>query len=829
MDKNKKNKSSLKRVIKALAILYENIYKVDLDTNEYICYHMGNTIKTLYGKKFEKGLYDDICRFYVENNVIDEDKYLFDSISNVKSVKELLKNSNSYSFNFRIFRDNRIQYFQCQILNPNTLGNEFIIAFRNIDVEKNLELEQQNKIEEALNKVETLNDALEEESIISIALSQEYSSLFKIDAQTKKASLYRTDGKAINPNVLNELLKSGDYTTVLHAYINKFVVPEDRERLCASIELDSLLKNVPEKGIYTQGYKRIMNGVISYYEMNTVKLIDKNEHITFVMGLRDVDEEMRRKLKQAKEIELQHDIIEGLASEYYSVLLVDPILDTVTSFRAQDNFNDELIKKFSDNDNSWSKVVNHYANNNVSDNSRSEYLEKMSLDYIKAQKNDYTFIFEDIYNNEIRYLQIKVSYVKEHNENLVVIATRNVDDLIKKERQNEIILQNTLKAADAANKAKSEFLFNMSHDIRTPMNAIIGFTDLLEKHLDDIDLAKSYIEKIKTSNEFLLSIINNVLEMAKIESGKSSLDEVNVDAIEFNNSILSMFESEMNKKGITLSRTINIKNTKIICDETKLREIYLNIISNALKYTNPGGKVTMVLNELESKDPNYVTYESIIEDNGIGMSESFLPHIFEDFSRERTTTESKITGTGLGMPIVKKFIDLMNGTINITSKLGFGTRIVFTISHKKALNKTKKGSSINNVINVNQFLNKRILLAEDNEFNAEIAITILKDVGFLVEHVDDGVACVEMLLKKPEGYYDAILMDIQMPLMNGFEATKAIRKIPNKAKANTIIIALTANAFKEDKITALESGMNGYLTKPIKAEALIKTLSDLCK
>ncbi len=171
----------------------------------------------------------------------------------------------------------------------------------------------------------------------------------------------------------------------------------------------------------------------------------------------------------------------------------------------------------------------------------------------------------------------------------------------------------------------------------------------------------------------------------------------------------------------------------------------------------------------------------------------------------------------------------MNGTINITSKLGFGTRIVFTISHKKALNETKKGSSIDNVINVNQFLNKRILLAEDNEFNAEIAITILKDVGFLVEHVDDGVACVEMLLKKPEGYYDAILMDIQMPLMNGFEATKAIRKIPNKAKANTIIIALTANDFKEDKITALESGMNGYLTKPIKAEALIKTLSDLCK
>ena len=385
-----------------------------------------------------------------------------------------------------------------------------------------------------------------------------------------------------------------------------------------------------------------------------------------------------------------------------------------------------------------------------------------------------------------------------------------------------------LEIANASNAAKSAFLFNMSHDIRTPMNAIIGFTELLEKHLDDRELSMSYIHKIQSSNEFLLSLINNVLEMARIESGKTMLDETYLNAYTFNDSIFALFDSQMTEKGIRFTRSAQVEHPEVICDETKLREVFLNILSNALKYTPAGGSVSMTLTEVDSPMPGYAMYRTVIEDTGIGMSGEFLPHLFEEFTREHTTTESRVIGTGLGMPIVKRLVELMQGSIEVESQLGRGTRFTVTLPHRIASKAEIALRSDKNLeYSTELFQGRRILLAEDNDLNAEIAITILEEAGFSVEHAADGVICVDMLSKAAPGYYDLILMDIQMPNMDGYRATQSIRRFADRQKADITIIAMTANAFEEDKQNAYRSGMNGHLAKPIIVDELLSLLARL--
>ena len=386
-------------------------------------------------------------------------------------------------------------------------------------------------------------------------------------------------------------------------------------------------------------------------------------------------------------------------------------------------------------------------------------------------------------------------------------------------------LADALITAKEASQAKSTFLFNMSHDIRTPMNAIMGFTSLLKSHLDDRELAQSYIGKIETASDFLLSLINNVLEMARIESGKVILDETANNVYVFWDTLSALFDTQMKDKGITFFREIRVEHPNVMVDETKIREILLNIVSNAVKYTPSGGTVSMSVTELPTERPGYLVYQTVVADTGIGMSDEFLPHIFEEFTRERTSTESKVAGTGLGMPIVKKLVDLMQGTITVESELGKGTKFTLTLSHRIAdAADTRLDSEHSEEYRMEDFAGKRILLAEDNELNAEIAMTILETEGFLVERAEDGIICVDMLQKAAPDYFDLILMDIQMPNMDGYKAARIIRKLPDKQKADIPIIAMTANAFEEDRKQAFRMGMNGHIAKPIQMETLKNTL-----
>ena len=379
--------------------------------------------------------------------------------------------------------------------------------------------------------------------------------------------------------------------------------------------------------------------------------------------------------------------------------------------------------------------------------------------------------------------------------------------------------------AEKANAAKSDFLFNMSHDIRTPMNALLGYSELMKRELTDPKLL-DYQEKMEQSGNLLLSIINNVLDMAKIESGKMELDENYVQIRDIYHGVYKIFQAEAEKKGIHLEMEYEVQHEHVICDETKNREIFLNLISNAVKYTASGGAVTIRITELDCDRKDYVRIRTQVIDTGIGMSEEFLPSLFEAFARERNTTDGKIAGTGLGMPIIKKYIDMMYGTIEVESKQGEGSKFTVTLEYRIADKSyyeqdTEKSSDVDETDRIS---GKHILLAEDNDLNAEIAQFILEDMGLMVDRVEDGVQCVSRIEQKPAGTYDLILMDIQMPNMDGYKATEVIRDLADKSKANIPIIAMTANAFEEDRKKALAKGMNGHIAKPVDAEKVEKTI-----
>ena len=393
-------------------------------------------------------------------------------------------------------------------------------------------------------------------------------------------------------------------------------------------------------------------------------------------------------------------------------------------------------------------------------------------------------------------------------------------------------LEIALKEAEDASLAKTCFLNNMSHDIRTPMNVILGYAQLMENELNGKEMPETleHLEKLQQSGDLLLSIINNVLDMAQIESGRMELDENYCQLEDVWKSLIAVFDEKARKKNIALHYAMNVEHEHVLTDTTKVKEIFVNILSNAMKYTPADGSVMVNVDELPCDEAGYMMVRMRVSDTGIGMSPDYLTKIFEAFTREQNTTKSKIAGTGLGMSIVKKYVDLLGGTINVESELGKGSTFTVTLKHriadesyyvKKHVESSETGSKI--------LEGRNILLAEDNDLNAEIAEAILEYAGLKIDRVEDGIQCVNRIIEMPAGTYDMILMDIQMPKMDGYKATQAIRHLPDRDKAYMPIIAMTANAFEEDKRDAIAAGMDGHIAKPIQIDKLLSMLAEIMR
>ena len=385
-----------------------------------------------------------------------------------------------------------------------------------------------------------------------------------------------------------------------------------------------------------------------------------------------------------------------------------------------------------------------------------------------------------------------------------------------------VMLKNALRRAEEGSRAKSSFLFAMSHDLRTPMNAIIGYAELMEAHWGEKEVTTNYLQKLKGASQFLLALIGNVLEIARIESGKETLNEAPWNLMKLEETLDILLDGEISRKQLTVNRNVNIRHANVYCDALKIREIIMNLLSNAVKYTSEGGKIVLDIEEKPSALDGFMTLQIRVSDNGIGISKEYVPYIFDAFTRERSSSESGIIGTGLGLRIVKSFVDLMNGDISVKSEPGKGTCFTVEISCRKIPEEELQQQMEEQPENVS-LAGRRLLLAEDNGLNAEIAMTILQDADAEVELAADGKIAVDKLQDVPAGYYDAILMDIQMPNMNGYEATKAIRKLTDE-RAKIPIIAMTANAFEEDRQAALAAGMDDYVAKPVEISELFRTI-----
>ena len=518
-------------------------------------------------------------------------------------------------------------------------------------------------------------------------------------------------------------------------------------------------------------------------------------------------------------------IINALGQAYSIILLLNIKKNMLEVIKFSDGVGHNIRKEDLSN-----ALRKEYIENMIAPSFQKNYMAFTDISTMESRLKEHdsiSCISQTIKGAWMRSMIVPQKCDEKGNLSTVLLAISDVTEEKEHELEQDRILRNALSSAEHANRAKTAFLNNMSHDIRTPMNAIIGFTSLAAEHLDDREIIRDYLEKISTSGKHLLSLINDVLDMSRIESGSVKIEKTNVylpDVLEDLKTII--LESVHAKQQKLLIKQQDVVHEDIITDKLRLTQVLLNIISNAVKFTPVGGTIHILVEEKASQKAGYAVYSFCIKDNGIGMSKEFQEHVFDSFARERTVTESGITGTGLGMAITKNIVDLMGGTIHLTSKQGEGSEFIVTLECELA-DKTvqdKQSSCPKAEKKHLDYSGKKVLLVEDNELNREIATEILKSLGLKVDYAADGMEAVEIMSSEAGNQYDMIFMDIQMPKMDGYTATREIRTLKDTKKANVPIIAMTANAFDEDRKKAIKAGMNGHIAKPIDVNVILQNL-----
>lgn len=541
-------------------------------------------------------------------------------------------------------------------------------------------------------------------------------------------------------------------------------------------------------------------------------------------------EEYSQELKLIHQEHLRRlEVIEGLSVNYDSILYTNLDADRILPYRISDRIEHQFTSCYQCL--SYWKFIMEYVSTWVYPEDRALFAEATSPSYIREKlyhDHSYYVNYRILKGNEQRCLQLRIADVsKDEHVSRIVMGARTVDDEMQYEMKQKKLLEDALHHAKLANIAKNTFLSNMSHDIRTPLNAITGYTALAKNHLDDLDKVRNYLEKIESSNTQLLHLVNNVLEISRLESGNIQIAALECNLTCLTQELLSFVSSEAKAKGIKVSVNLSqVTHHQVITDPSKLKQILLCLLNNAIKYTEKNGEILLSVQEKPELSNHNICYSFMVEDNGIGISEDFQKVIFEPFERVKNTTHSGVLGAGLGLSIAKSLTEMMGGTITLDSTLGQGS--IFTVSLHLHLPSSSLQSLADDPEAMAAFMNgRKILLVEDNEINREIETELLKDLGLLVDSAEDGSVAIDIISHAKPDEYALIFMDIQMPVVDGYEATRTIRNLKEPALANIPIIALSANSFEEDRQRSKESGMNAHLAKPVNIPELLGLLTTI--
>jgi len=659
-------------------------------------------------------------------------------------------------------------------------------------------------------------------------LADDFINAYYVDAETGVATLYRIgewEQKTWDAYVGQQCL----YEQMVHGFFKHLVCDEYVAELRQYADYKAVLQRLEEikPASIIRRFKGKYQGENLYLELKISAYYQEGKMIGFVAAMKNCDNEVREEKAKKKmlaetltQTQQQLKVISGLCQEYDSVYYVDTEKDAAIPF-----VRSEIIEKEYPMGDSFWEGYEQYVKDVVINEDKAFVLEMTKYDVVRkhlAKMDTYELKYHTVHMGKRRHFQLRIMCVGEEHEQ--VWAFRNIEKIVQEHVQQEKKLKTALKKAKTAENAKTTFLFNMSHDIRTPMNAILGYASMAERHIDDQSKVLDCLQKLQVAGAQLQGLISGVLDMAKIESGKMEITERLCCIPTVVREIETMFSLEMKKKEIDFQVVCDVDDEMVYMDDVKIIQVETNLIGNALKYTEPGGRITYTVRQIGKAQNGYATYETRIKDNGRGIGKAFLKDVFLPFRRERSSTIAKVEGTGLGLAITKNLVEMLGGTISCNSVLGEGTEFVYQVRFKVGEKEEFTSESMKEE-EVCDFQKLRILLVEDNELNSEIAEELLTMEGCKVEKASDGAVALQRVRMSEPGYYDVVLMDIQMPVMDGYEAAKAIRKLPNKELAKIPIIAMTANAFEDDKQQAIRCGMNAHISKPIDVECMLKTVS----
>ena len=677
-------------------------------------------------------------------------------------------------------------------------------------------------------------DKATRDAVIS-TLTNAYNTVWLIsDVVTEKSVLYHTDLDDVHAEAIHNALSHSKYTDTKTEYVATMVAKEDRERMQEQIGLPYILKQFETKDQFSVNFIRDLESGPRHYRIDFGKVFMPGGRIGVMMGFKDVDDEIRQSramqeaLDDARKAEAEYrqaaakrityeKVAKALAGDYFCIYIVDPDKDKFVEYSATKEYINLGVEKEGDSFFDLSrKNMERLVFTDDKDRVLGTFCKEKIMSILEHDGN-FTMKYRLMIGNAPIWVSMKATLFEDEDGRHLIIGVNNIDAQMKRE------LKYQQHVNEARTSARNDFLANMSHDIRTPMNAIVGYTNIAKGRIDDPAEVTNALEKIGSSSHYLLSLINDILDISKIESGKMQVNPGPCDLESVFRHIEDITALQARDKALIITyRHGSVRHVKVNADELRIEQILVNIVSNAIKYT-PSGKTVDLIAEEEPVAGNKYRYRFIVRDTGIGISEDYLPHIFESFTREEKTTVNRIQGTGLGLAITAKVVELMGGTISVKSTLGEGSEFTVELELEALESENEEKDSKDEITGL---AGCRVLLVEDNEINAEIAAMLLSQYDIEVDCAENGQIGLEKVKQHECGYYDAVLMDIQMPVMNGYEATKAIRALDSDYCKTLPIIAMSANAYDDDVKACLAAGMNAHIAKPFNPDELLKLLNE---